>query len=133
MENFKDYMLAGKAIFTVESTKIDKRFTYKVKKLGHFYKVSFLYEPDKYRHMCLLDASHDVLVPFVVKCGIGDIRFKMFNEFCKILNSGDWPDTCKVYKSIYCARCGRRLTTPESIEDGLGPNCKKYVYKEQQV
>lgn len=125
---FKDYMFAGKAIFTIESTKIDKRFTYKVKKSGHFYKVSFLYEPDKYRFMCMI--NKDDLCTFKVRCGEEDPRYKMFKRFCDFVSTNTYPDTCKVYKSIYCARCGRRLTTPESIKDGLGPNCKKKVYKE---
>lgn len=129
MENFKDYMFAGKAIFTVESTKIDKRYTYKVKKsTDNLYRVSFMYDTDKYRFMCVI--GKDSMCTFNIKCGEEDPRYKMFRRFCDFVSTNTYPDTCKIYKSKYCARCGRLLTTPESIETGLGPNCRKYLYKE---
>jgi hypothetical protein len=33
--------------------------------------------------------------------------------------------TIKVYHSGKCGKCGRKLTTPESIKSGLGPYCGK--------
>ena len=40
----------------------------------------------------------------------------------EIVNSG-W----KVHHAGQCGRCGRRLTTPESIESGIGPECQKVL------
>jgi len=33
------------------------------------------------------------------------------------------PDNVEFYHSGNCAKCGRKLTTPESIKNGLGPIC----------
>jgi hypothetical protein len=33
------------------------------------------------------------------------------------------PPPARIYHEGQCGRCGRRLTTPESIERGLGPEC----------
>jgi hypothetical protein len=30
---------------------------------------------------------------------------------------------CEVYHEGRCGRCNRKLTVPESIETGLGPEC----------
>ena len=29
------------------------------------------------------------------------------------------------YRKIYCRKCGRILTNPQSVRDGIGPECKK--------
>ena len=33
--------------------------------------------------------------------------------------------TVKVFHSGKCGKCGKKLTTPESIKSGLGPYCSK--------
>ena len=33
----------------------------------------------------------------------------------------------KVNHAGKCCRCGRKLTTPESIESGIGPECRKFI------
>lgn len=33
----------------------------------------------------------------------------------------------KLYHCGVCSICGRRLTSPKSIAQGIGPKCKKYV------
>jgi hypothetical protein len=33
------------------------------------------------------------------------------------------PKGLKVHHEGRCCRCGRKLTVPESIETGLGPEC----------
>lgn len=36
----------------------------------------------------------------------------------------DLPE-CEVWHEGRCGRCGRKLTVPESIETGIGPDCAK--------
>lgn len=45
----------------------------------------------------------------------------------KRLNSAppSLPENVKLYHSGNCFRCGRRLTTPESIACGIGPICRQ--------
>ena len=45
------------------------------------------------------------------------IRF-LFNHI------DDVPDNLRVYHEGKCCRCGRTLTTPESIKKGIGPECE---------
>ncbi|OPY90562.1 MAG: hypothetical protein A4E73_02406 [Syntrophaceae bacterium PtaU1.Bin231] len=37
--------------------------------------------------------------------------------------AGNWPATVRFYHEGRCLRCGRRLTVPESIQSGFGPEC----------
>lgn len=46
---------------------------------------------------------------------------KAINYFVE--NMDNLPTNLKVFHSGTCLRCGRRLTTPESILTGLGPEC----------
>ena len=41
------------------------------------------------------------------------------------LNSEVEPKYCEVFHVGTCGRCGKKLTTPESILTGLGPECAK--------
>ena len=37
------------------------------------------------------------------------------------------PKTVEVWHEGICGRCGRKLTVPESVERGLGPECAGLV------
>ena len=39
------------------------------------------------------------------------------------LRRGELPATVEFWSSGACGRCGRLLTTPESVERGIGPEC----------
>jgi hypothetical protein len=39
------------------------------------------------------------------------------------LTTGRLPSSLEIYHSGSCGRCGRKLTVPESILSGLGPEC----------
>lgn len=45
--------------------------------------------------------------------------------FRRLSEGGAIPEPFKVYHEGRCGACGRRLTVPESIESGLGPECAK--------
>jgi DNA-directed RNA polymerase subunit RPC12/RpoP len=45
-----------------------------------------------------------------------------------ITGNHDLPEQIKVYHEAKCARCGHRLTVPESIETGFGPNCLEKAF-----
>lgn len=116
------YLFAGHAILTLEGR--EKRFTYKIKRKKtdpsvHF--VSLLCGPDneldyhfigvvvaeRYRHSLRSRVDPEAQ-------GV-----KAFAWFTRHLGS---PDVA-VLHSGRCGRCGRTLTTPESIRTGLGPVC----------
>lgn len=139
IDNMINYVTGGHAVFTLQSTKLDKRYTYKINadsKCENRFYANVLYGPDNgtdyrflgffYRDNFTLKASkytnfeHNIINT--------DNRFRMLEVFLQILCTEDeLPETCIFYPSGRCARCGRLLTTPESIESGFGPECIKHV------
>lgn len=126
-----DYLTAGKATFTLYSAKLDKRVTYRVERdrinAGKFF-VKRLYGPENnhdYRLFAILLLHDTKLFPVKGSFSQSTDHYRMFSYFLKIAEdpATDWPETCHFYPSGRCARCGRLLTTPESIERGLGPEC----------
>ena len=131
------YITAGNATFTLESTKLDKRFTYKVvhKKndnCPHRFIVSRMYGSDNESDYKFVGIYYADTGAFKTKAPTDNkpVEDRMFAAFIKMLHSPTelWYDTCKFYKSTKCAHCGRKLTTPESIERGIGPECYERVF-----
>jgi len=141
IDDIISYVTGGNTTFTLYSTKIEKRYTYKIKVsrknenlfyvyvlygqdncndyrfIGYFYRDNFILRQSKFK-------TDDPDVIFST-----DIRFRMIEDFLQILCTEDeLPETCLFYPSGRCARCGRMLTTPESIQTGFGPECIKYMY-----
>lgn len=125
-----EYVTAGNAIFTLYSTKTDTRITYKVQQdhnNRHRYFVKYLYGPENtsdYRYLGMFYKDTCQLYYTKKSDHSSSSAFAMMHHFLLMISGQAlWRDTCKVYKSDRCARCGRLLTTPESIERGLGPEC----------
>jgi hypothetical protein len=53
----------------------------------------------------------------------------IFNWTWSRLLSGRLPVTVEICHEGSCGRCGRRLTDPQSIERGFGPECAKVLGK----
>lgn len=133
--NFNDIMpfiQAGNSTFTLYSTKKDQRYTYKIKAKDDLFFAKVLYGPDNtkdYRYIGLF-YRNDVTLRNSAKsaCATKDMRFLMLKHFLEILCTEEkLPDTCQFYPSGRCGRCGRTLTTPDSIECGIGPECRRYL------
>lgn len=45
--------------------------------------------------------------------------------FNKLIAHGFTKPTLEIWHEGKCCRCGRKLTVPESIESGIGPECAK--------
>ena len=60
------------------------------------------------------------------KIGFSAVSNKVIEWFFQhyFKNPNDYK-TIKVYHSGKCGKCGKKLTTPESIKSGLGPYCGK--------
>jgi hypothetical protein len=133
LDNPKDFVLAGKAIFTVENEKTGNRFTYKVKQAEDDKKVWFvsvLTGPDNGSNYAYIGTifGNDFHVPTInfrwtIKSTVTKEcqSFKVFSWLFK--NMTGLPLFVKVHHEGRCGRCGRRLTVPESIKLGLGPEC----------
>lgn len=52
-----------------------------------------------------------------------DVRARGFAWFWRTLNGGTFPATFEFWHEGRCAACARRLTVPQSIATGFGPEC----------
>lgn len=127
LQNPAQFIKAGKAVFTIENTETGNHFTYKAKKAEDkdIWFISLLNGPDNnsnYQYMgCLFGDEFRR----TAKSRITDQApsFKAFAwTWARILKNA-LPQNVKVHHEGRCGRCGRRLTTPESIKAGYGPEC----------
>jgi len=137
LKNVLEFILAGKAFFTILSVNTQTRFTYKVvkrkeKKDGvtiHF--VSVLNGADNskdYAYMgCIIDGKKLVVTEKsrITRQAKSYIAFDWL--FNRIVSGKGIPAGVKFYHAGRCGRCGRKLTVPESIESGFGPECSARI------
>jgi len=146
----KEFVLAGKAIFTLEiphewAAERDSHahYTYKVvlkqgndgldgkPKREDVYFVNLLSGPDNgsdYSYLGVLNVpSGNVVITRASKISNECMSYRLLNRLLanlwggteqKILDAG-----FDVHHEGRCGRCGRRLTVPESVKSGLGPEC----------
>lgn len=125
----KEFIFGGKATFTVRSRKTGQRFTFKVtqkiddatRERRDLYFVGVLTGTDNVGSYTYLGTISQGAYRHGLKSSIGPgapsaVAFKWFIE-----NLGS--SAVEVFHEGRCGRCGRKLTTPESIERGFGPEC----------
>jgi hypothetical protein len=126
MDTFK-FMLAGNAIFTLTSKATGTRFTYKVRAKDNVWFVSVLSGPDNWTNYVFLGTIHNDLTFMHGKRSTISMRAPSARAWMwfwgRFRNEGKVPEQCTVHHEGKCGRCGRKLTVPESIELGLGPEC----------
>jgi len=128
-ETIKNFIRAGKATFTLENKATGNHLTFRVNQpkedSPHF--VQVLTGPDNGSDYAFLGTIFaDGNYRHGTKSTIGrDARSaKTFVWFWNILmDDRNLPESVKFYHEGRCGRCGRPLTTPESINLGLGPVC----------
>lgn len=125
------YALSGKATLTLEGR--SSRFTYRIEKTeraqvaSHW--VYVLNGPNNetdFKFLGGIETKHVHGQSASVfyhsgksRIGVEAPSAKAFEWFWRNIES----DKVRVYHSGQCGRCGRTLTTPESIRTGLGPVC----------
>jgi hypothetical protein len=130
-DGFRRFALAGNATFTVVSL-TGNRFTYRVrasKKDAAIRFVSLLTGSNNETNYSFLG----VLIPTQSEplyrhANRSDISpdapgAKGFAWFWERIAQGRLPSNVTVHHEGRCGRCGRKLTVPESIASGLGPEC----------
>jgi hypothetical protein len=129
-ENLKAFSFAGNATATFVSNATGKRFTFKVRQpkpeMPHF--VSLLSGPNnendfsflgsvfasgEYRHGSRSSVSPSAPSAIAAKWVVERVV------------KGLPLNGCEVYHEGRCGKCNRKLTVPESIETGIGPECAK--------
>jgi hypothetical protein len=125
----KEFALAGNATLTLVSEKTGARYTYKIraKKEGgtpHF--VSVMYGPDNEADFRFFGTIfEDGTFSLSRKWGLpeDDVRIRAWRYFWQHAVNGQVAPNLEVWHEGRCGQCGRKLTVPESIERGFGPEC----------
>jgi hypothetical protein len=123
------FILAGNARVTLRSLKTGKHFSFKVSKpegaKAHFVKV--LDGPDNtsdYAYIGFIrDEREYVWGGDKARMGVDAPSNQAFAWTFRHLLRGEVPSELQIWHEGRCGRCGRVLTSPESIVMGLGPVC----------
>lgn len=136
----KAYIYAGNAVLTATSRKTGKSYTYRVRRRtaqpnaggGAEYFVSVLTGPDNsmnYQYLGFLGRHRITRKLELVgghKGNPSHPAFKAFSWIMGQLSAGDEiPEDLELRHEGRCGKCGRKLTTPDSIDLGLGPVCRE--------
>ena len=137
IEDAKQFALAGNATLTLESLKTGVHFTFKVReaKEGNAYFVSLLNGPDNendFQYLGIIRPNGDqgrnggtFSSTKASKVGVNAPSFKAFAYFWA--QCGEMPTQLVIRHSGRCGRCGRTLTTPESLDSGFGSECRELM------
>lgn len=142
LEDIKRFMFAGNAMFTLESTRTGKWFTYVIVRREFKneqspenpnvkYFVSVLTGPDNthsYTYMATIKPT-ELYMYCTAKSKIKEeaTSFKALNFYLSQLKKNQLHPEINFYHKGVCGRCGRTLTTPDSVSNGLGPVCRGYM------
>jgi len=132
MKDWKQFVTAGRAIFTLQDTRTSDRYTFKVSKKNEIFFVSVMTGSDNvndYTYLGLIRDGEFVEThrTRVTKPRTGN-SFVWFKRLWEIKNSDEeLASHMKFYHAGFCGRCGRQLTVPTSIKSGYGPECIAFM------
>ena len=124
-----NFILAGNAILTLVSEKTGQRYTYQVKesKRSNGWFVSLLRGPDNtrdYTYLGFIFLKDGFKITAKSRMPADAQPVKAFSwTFAKLWSDAE-PAGVEIWHVGKCGCCGRQLTVPESIADGIGPTCK---------
>jgi hypothetical protein len=129
-----EYALAGHATLTLTSEKTGAWYTYRVSQAKDRatgepqprWFVALLTGPENtsdYSYMGMLDEAGFRLTK-ASKFAPDTKSVQAFAYAWKHVSAGQMPPQVAIRHEGRCGRCGRTLTVPESIDSGLGPECR---------
>lgn len=132
-DGVREFVYAGNAIITLESENTKNHFTYKIKQSkdkDNLYFINLLRGQDNendYTYIGCVYSDNDYFNPSnrykEIPKDVWPPSLRAISYFFRKLDN--LPPKLHVYHQGRCARCGRLLTTPESIKRGFGPECCK--------
>jgi hypothetical protein len=119
------FIRAGRAVFTLQSAATGTYFTYRVARAGGSrvqYLASVLVAPDVYCYFGMISAGRLVATggSKVPRSAPSSVALAWF---LRQLERGELPASVVFRHEGRCGRCARALTTPASLDTGLGPDC----------
>ncbi len=134
MNDIKDprFFTAGNAKFTVSNPKGD-HYTFRIGRREETQPlfVSLMTGPDNessFTYMGIFSPeTNEVRLTQKSKYTEDTLPVKVIRWAIKAVATQKIPAGYSIQHAGRCCRCGRTLTTPESIEAGIGPECVKHV------
>jgi hypothetical protein len=133
---FRNFLFAGRSIFTLENKTTNNYITFKVKQMKkdnkpipHMYVVECKALGDRNYGYELLGFLNIDSKSF--SCRVSDREFiglKTWFWLLKNLEDLERFETLAIYHEGKCCKCGMPLTVPESIESGIGPECFRKMH-----
>lgn len=130
-----DFFLGGKAIFTVQNTQSGEHRTYKIRKSrpnpaypNPAWFISQMTGTDNESHYSnvgkINTTTGAITLTRISQFAEGSSQLAVARWICrKIFLNKTIGDNTEVRHAGKCGRCGRTLTTPESLDRGIGPEC----------
>jgi hypothetical protein len=125
------FMFGGNATFTIRSAKTGTRYTYKIRQpgIGKPFFASVLSGPDNERDFDYIGFVPASLRDVLVAGTKGQPDAPSFRALAwtvsQLAEKARIPEHLEIFHEGRCCACGRKLTTPESILSGIGPECAK--------
>jgi len=132
LQDIRKFILAGRAKFTLESRKTGKHYTFRCRE---FEETKERVEEEKIWWIDLLTAGGKF--EYLCRLKAGRVHVKFGQPRTKPIEAIDWfmkrvwhlktdsLQDCRFFHTNQCGMCGRELTTPESVQKGIGPECSK--------
>lgn len=136
-KRFIEFVTAGNATVTVKSLKTGNRFTYKItcSKKEELLFVNLMTGTDNnsdFTYMCHIRKESNgfpQLYRGKTRIRVDAPGFVAFKHIWKHTLLEEHMDNLEIWHEGRCCRCGRKLTVPESIASGIGPECAGMVNK----
>lgn len=128
----EQFALAGKATLTFKSERTEAHFTFRITLSddGKVHFVSVLTGPQNetdYTYAGVIGRDRNFRLTKASKFTADATCIKAFNWVWNAVRAGNLPKCCAVNHDGTCGRCGRTLTTPQSVETGIGPECARHM------
>ena len=126
----RDYLLGGKGIITVRSVKSGKHFTFKIGKPSRvdgpqILFVSLLIGRENFEYLGHLGVAGMSFTTSGKTTATIVTAGKAFEFLIGCLKRGALHADLEVSHEGRCGCCGKRITNPESLAAGIGPECMK--------
>ena len=126
------FAFAGRARFTLVSKASGKRYTFRVAKAKD--------NDDMFFANLLVGQNNEADYEYLgfIKIPQGELiagkkgnpahpAYKALDWSLRHIGQGNMPEALEFWHEGRCARCGRALTDPASIEAGFGPECINHI------
>ena len=126
------FIFGGRSRFTLVSKKTGKRYTYRVSKAKDI--------DDMFFASLLVGQNNDADYEYIgfIKIPQGELiagkkgnpahpAYKALDWALRQLRQNSMHEQLEFWHEGRCARCGRALTDPASIEAGFGPECINHI------